>query len=154
MLWMGAPKMFWTLKCSTESLKSEWACDTGSATTTHQTTPPSSILPPTPAPATEQLSEESTDTVLQLNANGNKREELGVVLERNKVNMAVIQESKLSAKCMNRCILNYTTERKNRPHSHGGGLSLFTIRIGLFPTATLIHPALAVMGINLQKNIF
>ena len=55
--------------------------------------------PPTrsPTPPTKQISDDSTFNVLQLNANGigNKLTELEVVLERNKVKVAVIQESKL-----------------------------------------------------------
>ena len=51
--------------------------------------------------------------------------EPGVVLERSKVKVAVIQESKLSSKSMNPCIRNYTTVRKDRPHSHDGGLLVF-----------------------------
>ena len=39
--------------------------------------------------------------------------------------MAVIQESKLSSKPNIPCIRNYTTVRKDRPHSHGGGLLVF-----------------------------
>ena len=63
--------------------KSDWTCDTFSA-------PPSQQLPPptlSPAPPTEQISDDSTFNVLQLNANGsgNKLTEIGVVLERNKV---------------------------------------------------------------------
>ena len=37
----------------------------------------------------------------------------------------VIQESKLSSKSKNPCIRNYTTVRKDRPHSHGEGLLVF-----------------------------
>ena len=50
--------------------------------------------------STKQISDDSTFNVLQLNANGmgNKLTELEVVLERNKVKVAVIQESKLSPK--------------------------------------------------------
>ena len=57
-----------------------------------------------------QISDDSTFNVLQFNANGigNKLTELGVVLERNKVKVAVIQESKLSSKSKNPCIRNYT----------------------------------------------
>ena len=47
---------------------------------------------------------------------GNKLTELGVVLERNKVKVAVIQESKLSPKSKSPCIRNYTTVHKDRPH--------------------------------------
>ena len=68
--------------------------------------------------------------MLQLNANriGNKLTELGVVLERNKVKVAVIQESKLSPKSKNLCIRNYTTVSKDRPHGQGGGLLIFIYR--------------------------
>ena len=67
--------------------------------------------PPTHAPSAEQISDDSMFNVLQLNANGigNKLTELGVVLERNKVNVAVIQESKLTSKSKNPCIRYYTT---------------------------------------------
>ena len=78
-----------------------------------------------PAPSADQISDDSTFNVLQFNANGigNKLTELGVVLERNKVKVAVIQESKLSSKFKNPCIRNYTIVRKD--HSHGGGLLVF-----------------------------
>ena len=61
---------------------------------------------PTPAPSAEQISDVSTFNVLQFNANGigNKLTELGVFLERNKVKVVVIQESKLSSKFKNPCI--------------------------------------------------
>ena len=54
--------------------------------------------------------------------------ELEVVLERNKVKVAVIQESKLSPKSKNPCIHNYTTVRKDRSHGQGGGLLIFIHR--------------------------
>ena len=89
---------------------------------TQQSTPPPPSPSPTPAP---QISDDSTFNVLQFNANGigNKLTELGVVLERNKVKVEVIQESKSSKS--NPCIRNYTTVRKDRPHGHGGGLLVF-----------------------------
>ena len=69
--------------------------------------------PPTlsPAPPTEQISDDNTFNVLQLNANGigNKLTELRVGLEKNKVKVAVVQESKLSPKSKNHCIRNYNT---------------------------------------------
>ena len=73
---------------------------------------------------------DSTFNVLQLNANGigNKLTELGVVMENNKVKVAVIQESKLTPKSKNPCIQNYTTVRKDRPHGQGGGLLIFIHR--------------------------
>ena len=85
---------------------------------------------PAPASPTKQISDDSTFNVLQLNANGigNKLTELEVVLERNKVKVAVIQESKLSLKSKNPCIQNYTTVRKDRSHGQGGGLLIFIHR--------------------------
>ena len=59
---------------------------------------------------------------------GNKLTELGEVLERNNVKVAVIQESKLSSKSNNYCIRNYTTVRKDHPRGHGGGLLIFIHR--------------------------
>ena len=88
--------------------------------------------PPTLSPAlpTKQISDDSTFNVLQLNANGigNKLTKLGVVLERNNVKVAVIQELKLAPKPKNPCIRNYTTVRKDRPHGQGGGLLIFIHR--------------------------
>ena len=77
---------------------SDWAC--GPCST------PSP--PPTPAPPTDKNSDDSTFNVLQLDANeiGNKLTELGVVMKTNKVNEAVIQESKLTPKSRNPCIQN------------------------------------------------
>ena len=71
---------------------------------------------------------DSTFNVLQLNANGidNKLTELGVVLEKNKVKVAVIQESKFSSKFKNPCIRNYTTV--DRPHGHDEGFLIFIHR--------------------------
>ena len=56
-----------------------------------------------------EIRDDSTFNFLQLNANGigNKLTELGVVLKRNKVKVAVIQESKLSPKSKNPCIRTY-----------------------------------------------
>ena len=81
-------------------------------------------------PPPDKKSDDSTFNVLQLNANGNgnKLTELGVVMENNKVKVAVIQESKLTPKSKNPCIQNYNTVRKDRPHGHGGGLLIFIHR--------------------------
>ena len=97
--------------------KSYWACDTCS--------PPLS-----PAPPNEQISDDSTFNVLQLNTNriGNKLSELGVVLERNNVNVAVKQETKISSKSKYLCIRDYTTVGTERPHGHGGELLIFIHR--------------------------
>ena len=106
--------------------KSDWTCDTCTAPQSQQSQPPTR----SPAPPTKQISEDSTFTVLQLNANGigNKLTELGVVLEKNKVKVAVIQESKLSPKSKNSCIQNCTTVRKDRSPGQGGGLLIFIHR--------------------------
>ena len=104
----------------------DWTCEPCSASKNQQPTPPP-LPSPTPAPSADQIIDDSTFNVLQFNANGigNKLTELGVVLERNTVKVAVIQESKLSSKCKNPCLRNYATVRKDRPHSHGGGLLVF-----------------------------
>ena len=127
MFWMGACKMFRTPKCSTVSENNDLTCDPCSAPKTQQSTPPPPSTSPTPDPSAEQISADSTFNILQINANGicNKLTELGVVLERNKIKVAVIHESKRSSKSKNPCIRNYTTERKDRPHGHGGGLLVF-----------------------------
>ena len=75
----------------------------------------------------DKKSDDSSFNVLQLNTNGigNKLTELGVVMENNKVKVAVIQESKRTPKSKNPCIQNYTTIRKDRPRGQGGGLLIF-----------------------------
>ena len=52
---------------------------------------PATMTSPTQVPSAEQISDDSTCNGLQFNANviGNKLTELGVVLERNKVKVAV-----------------------------------------------------------------
>ena len=89
-------------KCS----GSDWTSDACSAPQSQQSPPPTRS--PAPAPPTKQISDDSTFNVLQLNTNiiGNKLTELEVVLERNKVKVAVIQESKLSPKSKNPCTQN------------------------------------------------
>ena len=112
--------------------KSYWSCDTCSAISSQQSLPPTPSPPQSPAPSTEQISDDSTFNVLQLNANRirNGLTELGVVLEGNKVKVAVIHESKLSPKSKKPCIWNYTTVRKDRTHGQGGGL-LILIHISI-----------------------
>ena len=85
---------------------------------------------PTPTSPSYQNSYDCRFKVLQLNPNGigNKLRELGVVMETNKVKVAVIQESKLTPKFKNPCIQNYTTVRKDRPHGHGAELLFFIHR--------------------------
>ena len=117
---------FGILKAPQYRRKSDWTRDTRSAAPSQKSPPPTR----SPAPPTEQISDDSTFNVLQLNPNGigNKLTELGVVLERNKVKVAVIQVSKLSPKSKNRCIQKYTTVRKDRSHGQGGGLLIFIHR--------------------------
>ena len=86
---------------------------------------------------------------------GNKPTELEVVLERNKVKVAVIQESKLSPKSKNPCIQNYTTVHKDRPHGQGGGLLIFIHRSITFskqPSSpeSLSDPHLEVLSIKAE----
>ena len=104
--------------------KSGWTCDTCSAPSSQQSPPPTPSPPLFHVLPTDHISDDSTFDILHRNANGmgNKLTELGVVLERNKVKVAVIQESKLSPKCKNPCIRNYNTVRTDRPHGQGGGL--------------------------------
>ena len=100
----------------------DWTCDPCSASKTEQSTTP----PPSPSPITssfaEQISDDSTFYSSTLMESATK---LGVVLKRNKVKVAVIQESTLSSQSKNPCIRNYTTVRKDRPHDHRGGLLAF-----------------------------
>ena len=119
-------KCYGILNAAQYRRKSDWTCDTCSAPPSQQSPPPTG----SPAPPTVQISDDSTFNVLQLNANGigNKLTELGVVLERYKVKVAVIQESKLSPKSKNPCIQNYTTVREDRSHGQGGGLLIFIHR--------------------------
>ena len=111
--------------------------------------------PPTSTPSSDQTSADSTFNVLQLNTNGigNRLTGLGVVMEDNKVKVAVIQESKLTSKSKNPCIQNYITVRKDRPHGHGGGLLIFIHRYVTFskqpPSAeSLSHPHMEELSIK------
>ena len=68
--------------------KGDWTCDACLAPQSQQSPPPTN----SPAPLTKQISDDSMLNVLQFNVNGigNKLIELEVVLERNKVKVAVI----------------------------------------------------------------
>ena len=111
------------LSAGTAMMIKDWTGDLCSASKTQQSPPPPPSPSPTRAPSAEQMSDDSTFNVIQFNDNGigNKLTELGIVLERNKVKVSVIQESKFK----NHCIRNYTTLRNDRPHDHGGGLLVF-----------------------------
>ena len=95
-----------------------WACSSCSS-------PPSPPIPqPFPSPITTKASDGNTFTILQFNANGigNKQVELGEFLERHKVKVAVIQESKLTLNSRTPNIQNFNTVRKDRHQGQGGGL--------------------------------
>ena len=91
----------------------------------------SCISPPTPpipqllpSPITTKVSDGDPFTILQFNTNGigNKQVELGEFLERHKVKVAVIQESKFTLNSRTPNIQNFTTVRKYRHQGQGGGL--------------------------------
>ena len=60
-------------------------------------------------------SDDSTFDIVQLNSNGirNKLTELGIFLERDRVKIVVVQESKLSSKSKTLHIQNYSTVRRD-----------------------------------------
>ena len=110
--------------------KSDWICDTCSAPSSQQSPLPTL----SPAPPTKQISDDNTFNILHLKVNriGNKLTELGVGLERNKVRVSVIQESKLSPKSKKTCIRNYTTVCNDHLHGQRGGLPIFIHRLITF----------------------
>ena len=116
MLWMGACGVLVMWRLDLRPL-------IGLISKIQESLPSPTSPPPTPAPSSEQFCDDSTFNVLQLNAKGigNKQTGLGVVQERNKVKVAVIQKSKLSLKSKNPCIRYYTTVLKG----HAGGLLIF-----------------------------
>ena len=95
-----------------------WACSSFSF-------PPTPPIPkPHPSPITTKASDGDPLTILKFNANGIGYEqvELGELLERHKVKVAVIQESKLTLNYRTPNIQNFTTVRKDRDNCQGGGL--------------------------------
>ena len=95
-----------------------WACISCSS-------PPSPQIPkPLPSPITTKASDGDPFTILQFNANdiGNKQVELADLLERHKVKVAVIQESKLTLNYRTPNIQNFTTVSKDCDQGQGGGL--------------------------------
>ena len=142
-------------KCSTltnaRQYRTNWICNSCLAPPATQPTPatqpPAPQLPPTPpSPATtpnqQPRGDDSTFNILQLNANGigNKLAELGDFLEKNKVKIAVIQESKLSTKSKTPSIRNFTTVRRDRSTGQGGGLLAF------------IHSSITFTKLQLSKR--
>ena len=96
----------------------KWACSSCSS-------PPTPPIPkPLPSPITTKSSDGDPFIVLQFNANGigNKQVELSEFLERHKVKVEVIQESKLTLNSRTPNIQNLTTVRKGRYQGQGGGL--------------------------------
>ena len=95
-----------------------WACSSCSS-------PPIPPIPkPLPSPITTEASNGDPFTIQQFNANGigNKQVELSEFLERHKVKVAVIQESKLTLNYWMPNIQNFTTVRKDCDQGQGGGL--------------------------------
>ena len=91
-------------------------------------TPPQPRAPSPPhSPAHTPTMSDKTFNILQWNANGigNKQMELGIFLEAHDVKVAVIQESKLTAKSRSPNIQNYTLVRQDRHQGPGGGLLFF-----------------------------
>ena len=76
------------------------------------------------SPIKTKASDGDPFTILQFNANGigNKQVELGEILKRHTVKMAVIQESKLILNSRTSNIQNFTTVRKDRHQGQGGDL--------------------------------
>ena len=90
--------------------------------------PPQPRAPSPPhSPAHTPTISDKTFNILQWNANGidNKQTELSIFLEGHNVKMAVIQESKLTAKSRSPNIQNYTLVRQDRCQGPGGGLLFF-----------------------------
>ena len=79
---------------------------------------------PLSSPTTTKASDGDPFTILQFNTNGigNKQVELGDFLERHKVKVAVIQESKRTLNSRTPNIQNFTTVRKDRDQGQEGGL--------------------------------
>ena len=104
------------LNASQYQRKSYWTCDACSA--------PQSQKSPLDLPLLLRMPNRSVMTARSTSYSST----LEVVLERNKVKVVVIQESKLSPKSKNPSIQNYTTVRKDCSHGQGGGLLIFIHR--------------------------
>ena len=92
-------------------------------------TPPQPRAPsPPPIPAHTPTMSDKTFNILQWNANGigNKQTELSIFLDAHDVKVAIIQESKLTAKSRSPNIQNYTLVQHDQRQGPGGGL-LFCI---------------------------
>ena len=91
-------------------------------------TPPQPCAPsPLPSHGHTPTMSDKTFNILQWNANGigNKQTELSIFLEAHAVKVAVIQESKLTAKSKGPNIQNYTLVRQDRRQGPEGGLLFF-----------------------------
>ena len=130
-----------------------WACISCSS-------PPTPQIPkPLPSPITTKASDGDPFTILQFSANGigNKQVELGDGLERHKVKVAVIQESNLTLNSRTPNIQGFTTIRKDRDQSHGGGLLTLihkSINFSRRPDSpdTLVDPHLEELTITSQAR--
>lgn len=86
------------------------------------TTPPPS---PPPSPSPSQQSETPTLNLLQFNINGlrNKIDELLHFLDKNKIHVAILQETKLTANSKTPATPGYSIIRQDREKNKGGGLA-------------------------------
>ena len=89
----------------------------GSICTTCRTPPQPRVTSPPPSPA-HML--DNTSNILQWNANGigNKQTELSIFLEAHNVQVAAIQESKLTAQSRSPNIQNYTIVRQAQEEAY------------------------------------
>ena len=111
-------------KCSGLQNAAEYRRIKNWAYSTRSSPPIPQLRKPLPLPITTKASDGDPFTILQFNTNGigNKQVELGEFLERHKVKVAVIQESKLTLNSRTPNIQNFTTVRKDRHQGQGGGL--------------------------------
>ena len=121
----------------------------------------SPLAPPQPQASPPPLHQQLLSTMpISLSYNGTQTEyagnnivELGIFMEKHKVKVAVIQESKLSQTLSTPCIQNYTTVRKDRRLGQGGGLLTFIHKSINFsrkpePPETLGDPHLEDLSIS------
>ena len=105
------------------SIGEDLTCEPCSASKTHHSPPA------THATSAEQISADSTFYILQLNANGIGKKLTELVLEKNKVNVAVIMYRSQSSHQNPRIPTSRIIPMcKDRPHGRGGKLLIFIYR--------------------------
>ena len=103
----------------------------------------------------QQLPDAESLKILQLNIDGvgNKLTELSQLLERHKIKIAVIQESKLSTRSKDPSIKNYSTVRQDRQRGQGGGLLMFIHESIKFTRTTPTAPPKEDQHLEVQQVI-